>query len=64
MITDRKKQNAVMAIIAISVIMFTIDYSMVNLALPAIAFMRSPIAANFEMPAAGGISFFAVAGTA
>ena len=37
MITDRKKQNAVMAIIAISVIMFTIDYSMVNLALPAIA---------------------------
>jgi EmrB/QacA subfamily drug resistance transporter len=37
MIADRKKQNAIMAVIAVSVIMFTIDYSMVNLALPAIA---------------------------
>jgi len=37
MITDRKKQNAIMAIIGVSVIMFTMDYSMVNLALPAIA---------------------------
>jgi EmrB/QacA subfamily drug resistance transporter len=36
-ITDRKKQNAIMAVIAVSVIMFTMDYSMVNMALPVIA---------------------------
>lgn len=36
-VTDKRRQNLIMLVIAISVIMFTIDYSMVNLTLPAIA---------------------------
>ncbi|MDD5495779.1 MAG: MFS transporter [Candidatus Omnitrophica bacterium] len=36
-ITDRSKQNWLMAIVAASVIMFSIDYSMLNISLPSIA---------------------------
>ena len=36
-ITDRKKQNWLMAIVFISVLMFSLDYSMVNLSMPSIA---------------------------
>lgn len=36
-VTDKRKQNWIIAIVSVSVIMFSVDYSMLNISLPSIA---------------------------